>query len=152
MVNSVLKKKHYKLFFKNDAWELAKQISLHLETWNNCSESNEYNLSSDKNKHIVPTGHFFRNYFFHVKIFLVVFCNICNRNPLGWVLTGLDIYKENLCIKKLVAKKVTWWEPWNSYKSVVYNLKKQYSKVKKKKLYIYKRLVSVYYFDKVQAN
>ena len=62
-------------------------------------------------RYMVPTGHIFRNHFFHVNIFLVVFCNICDRNRLGWFLIGLEIYKENFCIGKLVSKKVTWWEP-----------------------------------------
>ena len=45
------------------------------------------------------------------KIFLVVLCNICNRYPLILILTGLKIYKENFCIGKLVAKKVSWRKP-----------------------------------------
>ena len=56
----------------------------------------------------------FRNHFFLSKIFLIVFCYIFNRKLQRWCLTVLEIYKENFCIGKLVAKKVTWWKPCNS--------------------------------------
>ena len=66
----------------------------------------------------VTTGHFFLNHFFHTKISLVVFYNICNRYPFLFFLTCLEIYQENFCIGKLIAIKMAWWEPCRKYHTV----------------------------------
>ena len=59
--------------------------------------------------------------FFPTNIFLMVFCNVCNRYSSGLILTDLEIYKKNFCIGKQIAKKVTWWEPCKTMYRLIQN-------------------------------
>ena len=47
----------------------------------------------------------FSQLLFRCKNILGDFCNNFNKNHSGWFLADLEIYKENFCIGKLVAKK-----------------------------------------------
>ena len=72
----------------------------------------------------ISSGHFFFNHFFHATIFLVFFCNICNIYPLGLVIIGLEVYKENFfmlenCLRRKWLDGNPVYHTWNVFERTV---------------------------------